>query len=98
MPRHARGFLLQRWTRQAMTESGQTNNVFKPALEFDVSFNLCPIGDTEEAHLGRSVRGRWRIRDVQTRVTSCRYEVAWKQWLMRSDFYIDRGSRQQSLK
>ena len=22
--------------------------------------------------------GRWRIRDVQTRLTSCRYEVAWK--------------------
>ena len=43
---------------------------------------ICPLICAPTGHrrgpLWRSVRGRWRIRDVQIRLISSRYEVAWK--------------------
>ena len=53
------------------------NNVFYPTWGLMCLLICVPLGH-RRGPLWRSVRRRWRIRDVQIRLVSSRYEVAWK--------------------
>ena len=64
-----------------------------------MSFNLCSIGDTEEAHWALSQRSLANTRRADTpRILPVRGCLEDVERLMRGDFYIGRGSRQRSLK